>query len=78
LKIAYRDNKRYCQPKSKKIKKSACIADDVVRIIGAIPELIPTKAEESSIILFALYTGARAISAVNLLIGDLDWKIGVL
>jgi hypothetical protein len=77
LKCAYRDNNKSSKMSSRK-SKSACIADDVSRIIGAIPDLCSGKPEEASIILFALYSGARAISAVNVLIEDMNWKGDVL
>ncbi len=51
-------------------KKTACIASDCEKIIGAIPDLHPGKAEEASLILFSLYTGARAVSSTNVLLGD--------
>jgi len=64
LKCAYNDNKKNSNSIKRK-QKSACIADDVSKIIDAIPDLLPSKSEEASLMLFALYSGARAISAVN-------------
>lgn len=78
LKTAYRDNKKVGVDKKFNGKKSACIADDVLKIINATPDTVLTKAEEASLWLFSLYTGARAISATSLRIKDLSWREGVL
>jgi hypothetical protein len=52
--------------------------DDLSRIIGSIPDLNPSKPEEASVMLFALSTGARAISAVNVKFKDMSWKGDIL
>lgn len=52
--------------------------DDVAKIINATPDLFPGKAEEASLWLFSLYTGARAITAANVLIGDMSWCQNIL
>ena len=56
--------------------KRACIADDVRRIIKATPDYILSKAEEASLWLFSLYTGARAVSAVSVVLSDVVWQSG--
>jgi len=52
--------------------------DDLSRIIGSIPDLNASKPEEASVMLFALCTGARAVSAVNILFRDMSWKGDIL
>jgi len=59
-------------------KKQACIVDDVRRIIENTPDNVFTKAEEASLWLFALQTGARAITCAEVRIGDLSYLGGVL
>lgn len=53
--------------------RRACIVDDVRRIIKETPDYHPSKAEEASLWLFSLYTGARAISAVNVRLSDMRY-----
>ena len=50
----------------------------MARIIRATPDFIVTKAEESSLWLFALNCGARAITAASVRIGDLRYAENVL
>lgn len=78
LKSAYRDNKKIGRKIKKSIKKSACIADDVRRIINATPEFLVSKAEEATLWLFSLYTGARSITATAVCLKDISWVDKVL
>ena len=56
----------------KKIRR-ACIADDVGRLIKSSPDYLLTKSEEASLWLFSLCTGARAITALNVVLGDISF-----
>jgi len=60
------------------MKRSACIADDVLHIIKATPEFLVSKAEESTLWLFSLYTGARSITATSICLNDLSFIESVL
>lgn len=55
--------------------KNPCINDDVRYIIKAMPETHITKPAESSLILFSLYTGARAITVSNIKIKDMFFDL---
>jgi hypothetical protein len=44
---------------------------DVKHIIEAIPENLPGKPYDASLFLFALYTGSRGISCINILLKDI-------
>jgi hypothetical protein len=73
IKNAIKAGKRNGKP-VERAKRAACIASDVAKIVAATPDYVPTKAEEASLWLFSLETGARAISATSVLIGDLQWQ----
>jgi hypothetical protein len=76
LNQAYKDNRsKLLSPKK---EKNACISDDVARIIRSTPDLWPSKAEEASLWLFSLYTGARAISSTAICLKDMVLRDKVL
>lgn len=45
---------------------------DVKKIIESTPDWVCTKKSEACLFLFALYTGARAISCSNIKVGDVE------
>ncbi|KAH7829794.1 uncharacterized protein MONOS_16643 [Monocercomonoides exilis] len=51
--------------------KEPCLLMDVERIIAFTDDLLPTKAMEASLWLVAVSTGARAITASNVLLSDI-------
>jgi hypothetical protein len=53
--------------------KDAAIIDDVIHIIASTPDGHPTKAEEASCWLAAVYTGARAITVAHVLLKDISY-----
>lgn len=72
LKGIYPEIKRNSKPRQR-TRQQACILSDIDKIIIASPESNPRKAEEASLWLFSINTGARAVSATSVLLGDLTW-----
>lgn len=50
----------------------------MLHIIKATPEFLASKAEEAALWLFALYTGARSITATAVCLSDLHFMNGIL
>ncbi|KAH7827159.1 uncharacterized protein MONOS_16000 [Monocercomonoides exilis] len=51
--------------------KEPCLLCDVARIISKTNDLSPSKAMEASLWLVAIFTGARAVTMWNVLVGDI-------
>ncbi len=71
INAACRDVRRSVTHRAGVEGKQPAIMEDVVRVIEITPALLPSKAEESSLWLIAVSTGARALTCDNVLLGDI-------
>lgn len=68
---ALKDIKKSPSQRRNAVGKEPAITEDVERIIYLTPDGLPTKAEEASLWLTSVSTGARAVTCSNVKIGDI-------
>lgn len=71
IKEVSRELKSYPLVRRQKLKKESAIAPDVETIIKRTPDVLITKAEEASLWIFALMTGARAFTCAHMVLTDI-------
>ena len=55
----------------KPVGKEPILLEDLKLIIESMPDMMASKAHDSSLFFFAMYTGVRSITAANILLEDI-------